>query len=398
VFSAEGALGGVSAFSRGLWLGLARAFPDAELVALVSRDAMPERLLDLIRVAPRHEIQPFGLSGYGWVPALEHRGHYAEVLRLIENRLSVAKWLNTLSLDVLHMLDQTPPPHGLSFPSMVTVHGGFIHVLRITHSRPMSLKEIAASLVARRLLLDLDRADLLVSISYATRDDVAQCFPHRFERFHVIPHGLDLDIFARRADGKARLQQLLPFQGDYFIHAGVLSDVKNPWGLIRAMKRVVQQTRQPIMLVNVGPYRISQANQRYYERVMALAQECGIEDRVVILDRGVSLEDMAVLYQNAVGLVFPSYLEGFGFPAVESLACGTPCVVARATSLPEMVGEWGILVDPHSEEEIADGMLRLLDDSSYRVEIREQGPRWAQRFSLETMATKYMELYRSLAK
>lgn len=96
------------------------------------------------------------------------------------------------------MLDQTPPPHGLSVPSIVTVHGGFIHVLRITQSKPMSLKEIAASLVARRLLLDLDWGDLLVSISYASRDDVAQCVPQRFERFHVIPHGLDLDIFARR--------------------------------------------------------------------------------------------------------------------------------------------------------------------------------------------------------
>lgn len=397
MYSPEGALGGVSTFSRGLWLGLARTFPDAELVALVSRDAMPEPLLDLIRVAPRHEIQPFGLSGYGWVPALEHRGHYAEALRLIENRLFAAKWLNTLGLDVLHMLDQTPPPHGLSFPTIVTIHGGFIHVLRVTHTRPMSLKEITVSLVARRLLLDLDRADLLVSISHATRDDVAQCFSHRFERFHVIPHGLDLDIFARRADSKARLQQILPFQGDYFIHAGVLSDVKNPWGLIRAMKRVVASTRQPIMLVNVGPYQISQTNQKYYERVMALAQECDVADRVVILDRGVCLEDMAVLYQNAVGLVFPSYLEGFGLPSVECLACGTPCVVARATSLPEMVGQWGILVDPHNTEEIADGMLRLLDDSSYRAEIREQGPRWAQRFSLESMARKYMELYQNLA-
>ena len=204
VYLSEGALGGVSAFSRGLWLGLARTFPDAELVALVSRDAMPEPLLDLIRVAPRHEIQPFGLSGYGWVPALEHRGHYAEALRLIENRLFAAKWLNTLGLDVLHMLDQTPPAHGLSFPTIVTVHGGFIHVLRVTHTRPMSLKEIAASLVARRLLLDLDRADLLVSISHATRDDVAQCFPHRFERFYVIPHGLDLDIFKPREDSRTR--------------------------------------------------------------------------------------------------------------------------------------------------------------------------------------------------
>ena len=54
-------------------------------------------------------------------------------------------------------------------------------------------------------------------------------------------------------------------------------------------------------------------------------------------------------------------------------------------------------MDPHSDKEIANGMLRLLDDASYRAEIKEQGPRWAQRFSLETMAKKYMELNQGLA-
>jgi len=375
--SPGGGLGGVGTFCRGLWLGLARAFPETELVALVSRRAMPEPFLTLIRTAPRHQIRPFGLSGL--LPSLDNRGRYKLILRLLESELWPAASLDKLGLDVLHLLDHTPPPRRAPFPTIVTAYDSIY------------LKETGS--LGYRYFLNIDRANLLVPISRSTQADFETRFPGRAGHLPVVYPGIDMDVFKQPTYSRDYIRQRFSLDDDYFMHVGVLTDRKNPIGLIKAMRRVVEVHQRKIMLLCVGPY---QVNPSARASVVELTREHGIENHVLMLG-DVGAEELSSLYHHTLGLVFPSFAEGFGLPALECLACGSPCVVAQTTSLPEVVGDLGILVDPHSDKEIADGMIRLLNDEPYRTNIREQGPVWAQRFSFEAMAKKYMELYQGLA-
>jgi glycosyltransferase involved in cell wall biosynthesis len=103
-----------------------------------------------------------------------------------------------------------------------------------------------------------------------------------------------------------------------------------------------------------------------------------------------------MLYRNALALVFPSFYEGFGYPAAESLACGTPCIVSNSSSFPEAVGDLGILVDPADARQVAEAMVSAVR-SGMNKRVQIEGPRWVQQFSWDQAAVAYMGIYRELA-
>jgi glycosyltransferase involved in cell wall biosynthesis len=108
-------------------------------------------------------------------------------------------------------------------------------------------------------------------------------------------------------------------------------------------------------------------------------------------------EDLADLYRGATALVFPSLYEGFGLPPLEAMACGTPVLTSRVCSLPEVVGDAAILVDPLQVEEIAEGIRRLTDNSALRGELRSRGLERARLFSWDGVAQRTWEVLRTAA-
>jgi glycosyltransferase involved in cell wall biosynthesis len=159
------------------------------------------------------------------------------------------------------------------------------------------------------------------------------------------------------------------------------------------MARVIARTKKDAYLVSVGPYTLAPGREHAMVR---LARDVGIGGRFVILADGAGPRDMPALYRGSIGLVFPSLSEGFGLPAIECLASGVPCVVSEVSALPEVVGELGILVDPRNPDDIARGMLRLIEDESHRAMVRVEGPEWAKRFSYKAMSQGYLRVYREL--
>lgn len=121
------------------------------------------------------------------------------------------------------------------------------------------------------------------------------------------------------------------------------------------------------------------------KRVLSLIQELGLERHVVFAGT-IPDELLPAYYRGALALIFPSLYEGFGLPTLEAMACGIPVVTSSVTSLPEVVGDAAVLVDPYDVESIAWGIQRVVEDSFLREELRRKGLERAKQFSWDKTA------------
>ena len=108
-------------------------------------------------------------------------------------------------------------------------------------------------------------------------------------------------------------------------------------------------------------------------------------------------EDLSALYSGALAFVFPSLYEGFGLPPLEAMQCGTPVIASNTTSLPEIVGEAGLMVDPRDEEDLCQAMLRIAREVGLRSELGRRGVDRAAKFSWEKCAEETVKVYHAAA-
>lgn len=363
---------------------MVRLFPENEFVALVDHGDIPERLLELINLAPKSEIMPYGLAGRGAIIRRLDRSRYSWLIRALESEFQLGIPKEIAGLDILHVMNQSPAPVGLC-PTVMTMYD------LCPLGAGMPVKQTLHEKVHRRYLTRLGRADRLVCISEATHNDVMLYLADCEGKSAVVYPGIDLEIFKSGISNKAEVKEKFGITTDFFIHVGVCSGRKNPRGLIEAMKIAVSEYQGDFVLLLVGPY---QVNQAAGQAILELARDCGIGERVMLLG-DVSDANLTILYRNSLALVFPSLYEGFGYPAAEALACGTPCIVSNISSLPEAVGDLGLMVDPADASQIAGAMVSIISaGKNERVKI--EGPRWAQRFSWENAAIAYMGIYKEL--
>jgi len=119
-------------------------------------------------------------------------------------------------------------------------------------------------------------------------------------------------------------------------------------------------------------------------------------DKHIIFKGFVDDEELVDLYNIADLLVFPSFYEGFGFPPLESMACGTPVVVSNAASLPEVVGNSGLLVDPSSPEAFAEAIMKVLGSPEFARKLSEKGLERASKYTWHKTAEKTMNIYQGV--
>lgn len=377
--SPEGALGGMGMVLENLWRGLTEVAPPGVVpVGLLDHGPIPTPLIDLLNATARGETRRIGLLGLCSV--LDRRRKYANLMNLIEAKWALRPMPRLLRLDVLHMIDQhAPPPRSAGCPTIATLHAFFA--------------ESRLGWPVHRALLDrIGDATCVTAVSDAVAADYARHHNRAGTMVRTVRNGIDLAVFRPAPDIDDVAREGLP--ANYLLHVGVLLPHKNPRGILSALARIRRERPIP-PLVSVGPY---QATPGVHEHLLGMAREAGIADKLIVLDRGLPPRGMAALYRGARGLVFPSLSEGFGLPAIESLACGTPCVVARTGGLVEVAGDLGLFVDGTDPISIADGITRLLDDDAHHQRIRIAGPEWAKRFSYQEMARGYLALYAELAR
>jgi len=219
----------------------------------------------------------------------------------------------------------------------------------------------------------------IVTVSHASAEAIARDFRVRPERIRVIPNGLDTVLFRpperpRRVPGRV-------------IYVGNLGDRnKGVVYLLRAMARVPP----PAHLAVVG------AGAAVPAWVRALVAELGLDDRITF-EAQLTPQDLVTRYGEAELTVSPSLFEGFGFPAVEGMACGLPVVAARGGALPEVVGDAGLLVPTRDAEALAEAIRRLLGDAALRERLGAAArARVLERFSWSRAAAHLIEVYREV--
>jgi glycosyltransferase involved in cell wall biosynthesis len=388
--SRDGGLGGMGVYSRGLWREVVRQRPDWHYVAVGDRGGIPHQFRELIdESGVTAAVVPRGLAGAAPFPLRLNETRYGWILNMVESELgwgSTGRGLPS-HIDLLHGLSQLPPPRRSRVPTVATIYDLIPFGAAGGSSKPSALTRARRSYLAR-----IRRTDRFLCISNSSRRDLLSMTDISPSRVGVAYPGLDSTTFRPVHCSDGELKDRYAIEPPYFLNVGVCFGRKNPGALLAALRRVAAAPQgDGASLVLVGPYDVIPGSAQRIEREAA---ELGIAERIRLIGN-VDDEDLARLYTNAAALVFPSLYEGFGYPALESLACGTPVIVSAASSLPEAVGSLGRLVNPREPAEIAEAMLdRLRELPAGRLDV--EGPAWARRFSWEAAAGAYIAIYEEL--
>ncbi|MEK7611034.1 MAG: glycosyltransferase family 1 protein [Patescibacteria group bacterium] len=242
----------------------------------------------------------------------------------------------------------------------------------------------------RKSLLGMFKADLAISDSRANRKDMVEKLGIPEDKIRVIPLGVDAGKFCRREDPVeiARLRKTLDLpEGKILLHVGNSLPYKNLEIVIKALGKLVKIRSERINFLKIG---------RFTGAQKALAAELGVEDRLAeITDPSDS--DLAGLYSLADLLVQPSLKEGFGFTVLEALACGTPVLVSRGTSLTEIAGKVGSGVDGQDLDEVVQKIYELLFNYNFLIHpTREQMRHQAEKFTWKRTAEETLRVYSEL--
>ena len=232
--------------------------------------------------------------------------------------------------------------------------------------------------------LALRQASCILTVSEFSRRELIRFYPVNRERVVVIPNGVDTGFrpLTYPSSDIAAEQAVLARYGitpPYIFALGNIHPRKNLARLLEAY--LYLQSKEEVL-----PAMVWGGLERWESGLLLdKARSAG-----VILPGFIAPEDLPTLYRQAEFLVYPSLYEGFGLPPIEAMACGTPVITSNTTSLPEVVGEAALTVDPTSTKEIATAMNQLLTDPSLRQRLRETGLERARQFSWRETAQRLL--------
>ena len=220
----------------------------------------------------------------------------------------------------------------------------------------------------------LNQAQHIICNSYATAKDLVDFFHIPSNKITPIPLAYDSSHF----------QFLNLPTRNYFLYIGRQDPYKNLQRLITAFSALPKRNDYQLWLA--GPY-----DKRYSPLLEIQTQELGINHLVKFLNY-VPYDELPIIINQAIALVFPTLWEGFGLPVLEAMACGTPVITSNISSLPEVAGDGAILINPYHIEEITAAMKMIINDSETRKQLSEKGLKRVNQFSWEKTGLATVEV------
>lgn len=283
-------------------------------------------------------------------------------------------------LHLLHAPDFVLPPTRAR--TLLTVHD--LTFMIHPETADAGLRRYLSAAVPR----SLRRADLVLVDSQATAADLSRLLGVDAARTRLLYPGVEPRFRPLPPAEVEPVRAELGLPADFLLFVSTIEPRKNLVRLIAAFDRLTREHPAHAGLALV----IAGRRGWMYEEVFAAVERHGLAGRVRFLDF-VADRQLPALYNLARAFVYPSLYEGFGFPALEAMGCGTPVLTAAVSSLPEVVGDAAILADPHDVGSIAAGIARALAEAP---RLRVVGPPQAARFSWAAAGRSLVETYRSL--
>ncbi len=347
---------GVATYCRGLLYGFDCLPADGSLsLRLYAKEALPE-------------LMPAFVGSWQAIPAR------------LWLPLAVPRALLAGHIDVFHGTNHMAPPWS-PVPTVITVHdlsalkAGNLHTWR---NRLLTVPQ---------MLLSLRQATRLIADSQATALDVMRLPGIDQGRIRIV-HLAPTPGLTPATPGQVKaLSHRLGLPETFFLFLGALEPRKNVATLVRALAALYAAGDHRAGLVIAG------AEGWRNDDVFGEVKRLGLE-RDVRFTGYVPDEDLPALYGAATAFVYPSLFEGFGLPPLEAMACGTPVICSNTSSLPEVVGDAAITVDPLATSDLADALRAVLDDADLRARLTHAGLQRAALFSWERTARETLEVYR----
>jgi glycosyltransferase involved in cell wall biosynthesis len=310
----------------------------------------------------------------------EPAGHYS-----ITEQVSIPLAVKRARVDLFHAPHYVLPALTPG-PTVVTIHD-CIHLMF-----PQYLKHRMGYAYARASIWTAaHKSDRIFTVSEQSKRDILKFFKVPPEKIVVTPNAID-DRFGIKPSDELVMQTRERYQlsNPYILYVGNIKPHKNLERLIEAFHYVRSQGRSELELLIIGD-EISKL-----QTLRRAVHRHGLH-RYVRFHGHVSDQTLAVLYRLASVFVFPSLYEGFGLPPLEAMASGTPVVTSNVSSLPEVVGDAAVFVDPYSSDAIAEGILEVLRSAHLRARLREKGYARVQEYSWMRSVERVREIYGEVA-
>jgi glycosyltransferase involved in cell wall biosynthesis len=337
----------------------------------------------LAALSARSDIDVLPLTPFGRDPrSFRERLAWQAFAELVYYPALVDRRAAARGADLLHFPRHLVPPRIAGrAPYVITVHDVLPlrtpdHYSRLIRARYRALATHAARGATR-----------VLTGSSHSRDEIVGLLGVSEERVVVTPYGVEACFRPDVPDAAERVRRH-GVSAPYVLCVGTLEPRKNLVGAVRAFERIADRFPDHSLAVIGGRGRGWGAGT--FEELVGQTSA-----RVTLLGY-VADEDLPALYAAADCFVFPSFAEGFGFPVLEAMACGTPVVTSDTTSLPELTGGAALLVDPADVDAIAEAVAAVISSDRVRAERREVGLRRAAEYTWERCADATVAAYRSV--
>lgn len=237
----------------------------------------------------------------------------------------------------------------------------------------------------------LDCCDGLLTVSEYSKKDILRFFPS------ISPDKIFVTPLAANSNFRSMPKNLC---GDYlknkynidykfFMYMGGFSDRKNVHSLIKAYSDVRSSLNEDIKLVILGSYRDKS------QKLIKLCEKLNISDHVNFVGF-IPEEDVCYFYNSTEAFVYPSLYEGFGLPPLEAMSCGTPVICSGTTSIPEVVHDCGLFIDPNDFTSISNSLFTISNDEKLKIDLSTRGLQRSKLFSWKNTAEATISAYEKI--
>jgi glycosyltransferase involved in cell wall biosynthesis len=305
---------------------------------------------------------------------------------LVRIPLTLSRELRRHPVDVLHV-QYTAPPFA-PCPVVTTIHDlAFEHLPETFNRRSWMQLRLTVRQTARR-------AAHIITVSEYSRADIGRTYGIAPQRITVTPEAAPPNLLPVTNETELRrIRENYGIRENYILSLCSIQPRKNLVRLIEAYSSL-RGLRPEVKL----PQLVLAGKRGWLDSETFRAAERNALGNDLLFTGYVPEPDLAGLYSGAICFVYPSYFEGFGLPVVEAMQCGVPVIAGNRTSLPEIVGEAGLLFDPFDTQALVSALKHVLDDAEYRASLRAKGLAKAKQFNWRTTARLTLGVYERVVK